>query len=153
MSDLFNPDFLDFIQALNNNGVEYIVVGGFAVILHGYNRTTGDIDIWVNRTSDNYKRLMKAFNEFGLPSFDLTQDKFLDVEKNDVFTFGRPPVCIEILTELKGVKFEEAYKKVQLFKEEEVIIKFIHLDDLLQSKRAAGRYRDLDDIEKLTNQY
>jgi len=152
MSDLFNPDFLDFIQALNRNGVEYIIVGGYAVILHGYNRTTGDMDVWVNRTSDNYKKLMRAFNEFGLPSFDLTEKKFLDVEKNDVFTFGRPPVCIEILTKLKGVEFKEAYQRVQLFAEEGITIKFIHLDDLLQSKRSAGRYRDLDDIEKLTNQ-
>jgi hypothetical protein len=152
MSDLFNPDFLDFIRVLNRNNVEYIIVGGYAVILHGYNRPTGDMDVWVNRTPDNYQKLIKAFNQFGLPSFEMTEKNFLNVEKNDVFTFGRPPVCIEILTKLKGVEFEEAYPRIQLFTEEDVTIKFIHLKDLVQSKQSAGRYRDFDDIEKLTNQ-
>jgi len=151
MSDLFTEDFLDFLKALNANNVEYMLVGGYAVILHGYSRTTGDMDVWVNRTPDNYKRLIKAFKEFGLPTFDLTQEKFLDAERNDVFTFGRPPTCIEILTNLKGVEFNEAYQQVQIFEEGDVFIKFIHLNNLISSKKAAGRYRDLDDIEKLTN--
>jgi len=150
MSDIFNEDFLDFLKALNDKEVEYMLVGGYAVILHGYNRTTGDMDIWVNRTKNNYKKLIKAFNQFGLPAFDLTESKFLDIEKNDVFTFGRPPVCIEILTNLKGVEFNEAYKQVQHLEEDGVNIRFIHLNNLITSKKAAGRYRDLDDIEKLT---
>jgi hypothetical protein len=151
MSDLFNDDFLDFLQALNKRNVEYMLVGGYAVILHGYSRTTGDMDVWVNRTKDNYNSLMMAFKDFGLPAFDLTEEKFMDAEKNDVFTFGRPPTCIEILTDLKGVNFEEAYKLVQIFQEDNLLIRFIHFNSLIASKKASGRYRDLDDIEKLTN--
>ena len=71
MANIFNDDFRDFIQALNNNGVEYILVGGYAVILHGYRRVTGDMDIWVDRTKENYSRLTKAFDEFALPVFDI----------------------------------------------------------------------------------
>ena len=150
MSDLFNEDFIDFLKVLNTNDVEYMLVGGYAVILHGYSRTTGDMDVWVNRTPGNYRKLIKAFKEFGLPFFDLTQEKFLDAQQNDVFTFGRPPTCIEILTHLKGVEFNEAYMQVQIFEQDEVLIKFIHFNNLIAAKKAAGRYRDLDDIEKLT---
>ncbi len=66
MSDVFNEDFLDFIQCLNNQNVEYILVGGYSVILHGYSRTTGDLDLWVNREKTNYHKLVKAFHEFDL---------------------------------------------------------------------------------------
>jgi hypothetical protein len=150
VSDLFNPDFLDFIQTLNKNNVEYMLVGGYAVILYGYNRPTGDMDVWVKRSPGNYQRLRKAFLEFGLPMFDISEEKFLNTEQNDVFTFGRPPTCIEILTNLKGVDFDEAYQEMKVFEEEDIRINFIHLNHLLASKKAAGRYRDLDDVEKLT---
>ena len=80
MSDIFNDDFRDFIDALNNNKVEYIVVGGYAVILYGYRRPTGDMDIWVNKTKENYSKLTKAFKKFGLSVFDMTEEKFLSVE-------------------------------------------------------------------------
>ncbi len=77
MSNIFNDDFKDFIKALNNNKVEYILVGGYAVILHGYNRTTGDMDIWVNQTKENYQKIVKSFHEFGTPVFDMTEENFL----------------------------------------------------------------------------
>ena len=149
MSDIFNDDFRDIIDALNNNKVEYIVVGGYAVILYGYRRPTGDMDIWVNKTKENYSKLTKAFKKFGLSVFDMTEEKFLSVEA-DVFTFGRPPVCIEILTQLKGVEFDEAFPQSKMFDESGLKIRFLHLNDLIAAKKAAGRYRDLDDIEKLT---
>ena len=63
MANIFNEHFRDFIQALNENDVEYVLVGGMAVILHGYVRGTGDMDIWVNKTTDNYKKLVKAFTQ------------------------------------------------------------------------------------------
>ena len=64
--NIFNQDFKDFISALNAAMVDYILVGGYSVILHGYSRTTGDLDIWVRKTEDNYKRLLNAFYAFGL---------------------------------------------------------------------------------------
>ena len=147
-SDIFNDDFRDFILALNNNQVEYLLVGGYAVILHGYRRPTGHMDVWVNNTAENYRRLVKAFNEFGMSVFDMTENKFLSAE-TDVFTFGRPPVCIEILTHLKGVEFSEAYPVAQIFTEGSFNARFLHINNLVQAKKASGRYRDLDDLEKL----
>jgi hypothetical protein len=151
MAKVFNDDFRDFIQALNNNSVEYILVGGYAVILHGYRRVTGDMDIWVNRTKENYSRLTKAFDEFGLPVFDMTEKKFLDADTADVFSFGRPPVSIDILTKLKGVEFDDASSQAMQFDENGLVIRFIHLNNLIEAKKAAGRHKDLDDIEKLTS--
>ncbi len=151
MANIFNDDFRDFIQALNHNGVEYILVGGYAVILHGYRRVTGDMDIWVNRTKENYSKLTKAFTEFGLPVFDMTENKFLDFETADVFSFGRPPVSIDIITKLKGVEFNDAFSQALQFEESGLPIRFIHLNNLIQAKKAAGRHKDLDDIEKLTS--
>jgi len=151
MADVFNDDFRDFIQALNHNHVEYILVGGYAVILHGYRRVTGDMDIWVNRTKENYSKLIKAFAEFGLPVFDMTESKFLDADTVDVFTFGRPPVSIDIITKLKGVEFSDAFSRALQFDESGLSIRFIHLNNLIQAKKAAGRHKDLDDIEKLTS--
>lgn len=69
MGTIFNEDFRDFIQAMNNHDVEYILVGGYAVILHGYRRVTGDMDIWVKRSKENYAKLVRAFAEFRLPLF------------------------------------------------------------------------------------
>lgn len=150
MGTIFNDDFRDFIQAMNHQNVEYILVGGYAVILHGYRRVTGDMDIWVNRTKENYSKLSKAFSEFGLPLFDMTESKFLDVDVADVFSYGRPPVSIDIITKLKGVEFDDAFSQAQIFSEEGLEIRFIHLNNLIEAKKAAGRHKDLDDIEKLT---
>jgi hypothetical protein len=151
MGNIFNDDFRDFIQALNHQNVEYLLVGGYAVILHGYRRATGDMDIWVNRTKENYQKLTRAFSEFGLPLFDMTEEKFLNPDSVDVFSFGRPPVSIDILTQLKGVKFNEAYPHAHIFEDEGLHLRFIELSNLIKAKKAAGRYKDLDDIEKLTS--
>src|ERR1700754_3219108 len=99
MGNIFNDDFRDFITALNNQQVEYILVGGYSVILHGYSRTTGDLDIWVNKTKENYIRLTRTFYEFGMSLFDMTEDNFLKNSEINVFSFGRPPVSIDIMTE------------------------------------------------------
>lgn len=149
MGNIFNDDFRDFIQALNNHEVEYILVGGYAVILHGYRRITGDMDIWVHRTRANYIKITRAFAEFGLSLFDMTEENFMNLEYADVFSFGRPPFGIDILTKLKGVEFEDAFPQAQVFNESGLMIKFIHLNNLIQAKKAAGRHKDLDDLEKL----
>jgi hypothetical protein len=151
MANIFNDDFRDFIKALNNHEVEYILVGGYAVILHGYRRITGDMDIWVNRTRANYIKITRAFAEFRLSLFDMTEEKFMDLEYADVFSFGRPPFGIDILTKLKGVEFDDAFPQAQIFNEEGLMIRFIHLSNLIQAKKAAGRHKDLDDLEKLTD--
>ena len=109
MGNIFNPDFRDFLEALRQCQVRYVLVGGYSVILHGYSRTTGDLDIWVEKTPENYARLVQAFHTFGMPTFDMTADNFLNRPEFDVFTFGRPPVAIDVMTSMKGLDFAEAY--------------------------------------------
>jgi hypothetical protein len=150
VANIFNEDFKDFISLLNKREVEYILVGGYAVILHGYRRTTGDLDIWVNRTKDNFKKLVKVYRDFGLHEADMTEQNFLDAEKFNVFTYGVPPVCIEILTQLKDCEFTQAYALSQIHNDDGLAVRFLHLSTLITSKQAVGRYRDLDDLEKLS---
>ena len=149
---IFNSDFIDFIDALNTSSVNYLLVGGYAVILNGYIRTTGDMDIWVLPTKENYQQLSEAFYRFGMPTFDMTLQKFLLTEQYDVFTFGRPPVSIDILTKVKGLSFAEAYENGEWFTiNEKTSVRFIGLSDLITAKQSAGRPKDLDDLENLLN--
>jgi hypothetical protein len=149
MANIFHEDFSDFIKALNNCQVEYILVGGYSVILHGYSRTTGDLDIWVNTTKDNYKKLAAAFYEFGMSLFDMSEDNFLNNRQIDVFTFGRPPVSIDIMKEVKGLEFDEAYKNSNLVEIESISIRLVDYRDLLKAKKATSRSKDINDIENL----
>ena len=151
MINIFNDDFRDFLALLNQYEVRYIVVGGYAVILNGYRRTTGDLDIWIEPSKDNFIKLRQVFLDFGLPTTDLTEDNFLNRNEVDVFTYGSPPVCLDIMKFVKGCNFEEAYQLSQIYLENNLPIRFLHIETLLVAKKAAGRYRDLDDIEKLTN--
>lgn len=146
MADLFNQDFQDFIDSLNKAYVEYILVGGYAVVLHGYVRSTADMDVWVNKTSANYQKLEKAFQLFGAPVF--SEKDFLE-NNFDVWSIGKEPNRIEILSELKGVSFGEAYPFCKIFIQNGVEIKYIHLKHLIRAKEAAGRFKDKNDIEQL----
>jgi hypothetical protein len=150
MGNIFHDDFRDFIFALNTCKVEYILVGGYSVILHGYARTTGDMDVWVNRTSENYQRLLKAFAVFGMPVFDMTESNFLQNDALDVFTFGRSPVSIDVMTHLKGLEFQDAFNNASLTPVEGLSIRLISYNDLLKAKQASGRSKDINDIEHLT---
>ncbi len=149
MGNILNQDFVDFLNALNTSEVEYIIVGGYAVIYHGYNRTTGDLDIWINHTSENYIKLQKAFGIFGMSLFDMTKEKFLNHSNFDVFTFGRPPVSIDILTKVKGLDFKEVFANSSLTEFDGVKVRMIDIRDLLITKKASSRPRDLDDINHL----
>jgi predicted nucleotidyltransferase len=150
MANILNEDFTDFIKALNNSHVEYILVGGYAVIYHGYNRTTGDLDIWVNPTSENFKRLELAFSIFGMSLFGITEDKFLNTQSYDVFTFGRPPVCVEILTKVKGLDFKSTFSNSVFTKFDGIDVQMIDIRDLRIAKSAANRPKDNDDLQHLT---
>ncbi|MGY4386280.1 putative nucleotidyltransferase [Pedobacter sp. UYP24] len=149
MGNIFNDDFRDFLKALNNQEVRYMLVGGFSVILHGYSRTTGDMDIWVERTSKNYLLLKDAFEEFGMPVFDMTEQNFLAHPAWDVFTFGRPPVAIDIMVKVKGLNFDACYQNSVLFEDDDLFVRTIHKDNLITAKKSAGRNKDLDDLENI----
>ncbi len=147
MANLFNQDFLEFIDALNTSTVDYMLVGGYAVILHGYIRSTADMDVWVHKTSSNYLKLSKAFQQFGAPIF--SEAEFLGNEY-DVWGIGVEPNKIEVLNNIKGIQFTEAFPLCKTFFQNEIPVKFIHLIHLLKAKEAAGRFKDLADIEQLT---
>jgi Nucleotidyl transferase of unknown function (DUF2204) len=149
VTNIFNSDFRDFLKALNENKVNYILVGGYAVVLHGYPRTTGDMDLWVERTLENYRKLEKAFAQFGMPVFDMNEQNFLSHPVWDVFTFGNPPVAIDIMTRLEGLDFNTAFDRSVIFEDEELEIRTIHKNDLILLKRSAGRSKDLNDLENL----
>jgi hypothetical protein len=107
------------------------------------------MDIWVNKTKRNYKKLVEAFNDFGLSVFDMTENNFLRRPELNVFSFGRPPVLIEILTEASGLKFQASYKKARLMQVEGIKIRVIAIEDLKRNKSATGRPKDIDDIQNL----
>ncbi len=147
--NIFNSDFADFIICLTKHQVQYMLVGGYAVILRGYSRSTGDIDVWVNKTEANFNNLKKAIAEFGLPLSAIPGEKFFS-DYFDVFTFGKPPYAIEVLTALKGLaSFEEAFLMATIEVVDGIDVRVIHLQHLIKAKEASGRHRDLNDIDNL----
>jgi hypothetical protein len=149
MGNIFNDDFRDFIDCFNKCNVKYILVGGYSVILHGYSRTTGDMDIWVERTPENYNNIKRAFLHFGMPVFDMTEDAFLNNQDFDVFVFGNPPTLIEVMVEVKGLNFDECYANAVYFEEDGLMIRTIYITDLITAKKASGRFKDMNDLENL----
>ncbi len=145
---MLNQDFREFIQSLNANQVRYLVVGGYAVALHGYPRYTKDIDIWVEMTPQNATQIIQALQEFGFGSLGLKVRDFL--EADTIVQLGYPPRRIDILTTLPGVDFVDCFEARNVVGFEGVQVNFINLDDLIKNKRAAGRAQDLADIENLS---
>jgi hypothetical protein len=146
MANIFNDDFQDFINCLEKSKVKYILVGGYSVVLHGYPRTTGDLDIWVEKSASNYNLLTIAFYDFGMPIMD--QEIFLSNEVY-VFTYGRPPQAIDLMTECKGLLFENAYENSNIITVDSIKVRLIHYNDLITAKKSAGRHKDLNDLEHL----
>ncbi len=151
MGNIFNEDFQDFLKSINKAQVKYVLVGGYSVIFHGFPRTTGDLDIFVEVSKENYRKLHEAFFEFGLSIFDMTEENFLFNNNMTVFSFGRAPVSIEILKEISGIGFDEVYENAIETEIEDIPIKVINLKDLIKNKKASGRSKDLNDIENLDN--
>ena len=145
---LISNDFLDFIKALNLYKVRYILVGGYAVVLRGYSRSTGDMDIWIEPTEANYYSMIRAFAHFGLPTNAFTLQAFVGTQM-DVFSFGVEPQAIDIMTAVKGLSFTTTYNNATIQPYEDCEIRVIHIQQLLQAKQASGRHKDLNDIEHL----
>ena len=149
MSFTFYKDLSDFLECLNNEKVEYMVVGGYAVILHGYNRTTGDLDIWVKNSKENYDKLVKSLYRFGIPGDLVPFEQFINNQYTDVFTFGRAPLAIDIMTQVKGLEFDQAYKNVKKINIDKKTVNIIDYRELIMAKKAANRFKDLNDIQQL----
>ena len=149
MGNVFNDDFQDFIKALNDANVKYVLVGGYSVIYHGFSRTTGDLDIFVEVSEENYAKLKKAFSKFGLSLFDMTESNFLLNKEMEVFSFGRSPVSIDIIKKITGVSFEDVYKNAIEDIFEGIPMRIIHINDLKKNKSSTGRAKDINDLENL----
>ena len=151
MNQLFNLDFLEYLLLLNKYEVEYVLVGGMAVNIHGYRRTTGDMDLFINPTKENHWKLKKVHLEFGMHMGEMELlDNFLDTNKYDVFTFGVTPIQIDLITLCKGITFQEAYSNAIKVKiDDKVSISVVDYRELIISKKASNRLRDQADIEEL----
>jgi hypothetical protein len=144
---MLNQDFREFIQSLNDNQVRYLVVGGYAVALHGYPRYTKDIDIWIEMTIENARSMVKALEQFGFASLGLKESDFLI--EDQIIQLGYAPSRIDIITTLPGVEFMECYDKRVHVEIDSVEVNFIDLENLRKNKKASGRLQDLADLEKL----
>jgi len=150
----FSPDILEFLRLLSEHKVRYMIVGGEAVIYYGYARLTGDIDIFYERTDKNAKALYEALKIFWEKQVPGVKDYTEFLEKGEIIQFGRPPNRIDLINDISGVVFEKAWLNRKL---EEVVIKdqkhfvcYIGLEDLIENKRYANRYKDLEDLKYLT---
>lgn len=140
-------DFEDFVKLLNEYGVEYMVVGGYAMAFHGKPRYTGDLDIWINISEANAQKLLKVMNAFGMASLGFEKEDFL--QPGYISQIGYPPLRIDILNNIDGVEFTEAYKNRQKLIEGDLEISYIGLQDLLANKIASGRKMDLADVQEI----
>lgn len=144
---VLNKDFREFIVLLNAHNIKYLVVGGYAVTVHGYPRYTNDIDIWFLIDKSNAENLIKVLKDFGFGSLDITTDDFLN--PNKVIQLGYPPNRIDLLTSISGVEFEDCYPKRVTIDIAGIKIDFIDMDNLKKNKLATGRHKDLNDLENL----
>ncbi len=141
------PDFKEFLRYLKIHKVEYLLVGGYAVGYYGFPRATMDIDVWIAKTPANALRMVLALEDFGFGGEVLSEDLFLKGDK--IIRMGLPPMRIEVLTSISGVDFDDAYSKRIYDQLDGVDVCLISLEDLKINKAAAGRHKDLTDLEQL----
>lgn len=143
-----DQDFKEFIQLLNANKVQYIIVGGYAVSFHGFPRYTGDIDFWIKPNPENAEKLEQTLIQFGFGSLDIDKEDFL--KEDYVIQLGYPPNRIDIMTGVSGLNFDECWKEKQTLEVGEETLNFISLHHLKINKRATGRDKDNLDLNNLS---
>jgi hypothetical protein len=141
------PDFLDFIKLCNEYEVKYLIVGGFAVGVHGFPRYTKDMDVCVEMSEENADKVLMVMEKFGFKSLQLKKEDFL--KKDFVTQLGHEPVRIDIINDMESVTFDEAWKNKKIVKVENVPVNFIGFNELIRVKTNAGRPQDLVDVMKL----
>ena len=141
------PDFDEFCALLAARSVEFVVVGAHALAFHGAPRFTGDLDIFVRPTAENGARLLDAIQEFGFPTPSLTA---VDIAAGDkVIEMGVPPVQIHVMSHIDGVTWDEVWATREVGRFGSGTVSFIGRDAFLRNKRAAGRPKDLADVDAL----
>ena len=142
-----NQDFVDLLRAFVDHDVRFLVVGAYALGVHGRPRATGDLDVWIDATPPNAARVMVALAEFGAPLADITAADF--ARPGIVFQMGLPPGRIDVLTELTGVAFADAWPGRVRAPFGPVEVDVIGREAFISNKRATGRAKDLGDVESL----
>jgi hypothetical protein len=140
-------DFKEFLKLLNEKGVRYLLIGGYAVGYHGYPRATGDMDVWIAIHPDNAQKMVQVLKDFGFDHPELTPELFL--QENKIIRMGHPPMRLEISTGISGVEFDECYASRIADTIDDVEVNIIDLPHLKINKKAAGRLKDLADLENL----
>lgn len=142
-----NPDFRDLFVALNAEQAEFLIVGGYALAVHGYPRFTKDLDVWIHATVENASKVWAALEAFGAPFGDLTPS---DLSTSGiVFQMGLPPNRIDIITDIDGVSFSEAWahRLCSAYGDQPVTV--IGLAELIRNKKSTGRPQDALDAKLL----
>jgi hypothetical protein len=144
---MLNEDYKDILLALSVEKVSFLLVGAYALAVHGYPRATMDMDIWIMPSPQNADAVLRALQRFGAPLHKLTKE---DLQNDDtVFQIGVAPRRIDLITSASGLQFEEAYGRSLLVKIEGIEVRIPAIDDLIKNKRASGRTKDLADAEAL----
>ena len=142
-----SKDLREFLECLNANEVEYLIVGAYAVAWHGYPRFTADLDILVRTTTANAERVLRSLAAFGFGSLGLTADDFADTDQ--IVQLGVLPNRIDLITSITGVTFDEAWEGRTMGDLEGIPVAFIGREMLIRNKEATGRARDVGDAEEL----
>ncbi len=140
--------YLNFVHLLNEANVEYVVLGGHAVIAHGYLRTTGDIDIFISSTEENAKRIIMALERLGYINGEFEIKDF--TQRPSYISISRYDGYIDVMNETPDIEFDECYEKRLILDIHGIEVSFINIVDLIRNKKAIGRPKDLDDIDNLT---
>lgn len=144
---MLNRDFKEFIQSLNDNNVRYLVIGGYAVAIHGHPRYTKDMDVWIAMDATNAANIVKALKQFGFASLGLQEADFL--QPDQIIQLGYPPNRIDMITTASGIDFETCYADRIQEEIDGIQVNFIDRENLLRNKKAVGRHQDLADVESL----
>jgi hypothetical protein len=144
---VLNADYRDILSIFNEEKVEYLVVGAYAVAAYGLPRATGDIDLWINRERLNAQKVWLALGKFGAPLLDLTEDDL--GSSGVVFQIGVAPNRIDILTSIDGVEFHDAWRQRVEVNIEGLLVPVISRAHLIANKKTVGRPQDLADIDRL----
>ena len=145
-----SKDLREFVECLNSNGVEYLIVGALAVSWHGYPRYSADIDFFISASEENAARLLLAIQQFGFGSLGLTVEDFTAPAR--VIQLGHEPNRIDLMTSISGVSFDDAWQTRVPGELDGILVPFIGRDALLRNKEASGRGKDRIDVEELRKQ-
>ncbi len=143
-----NSDFSDLLRLFNANSVKYLVIGGYAVVQYAEPRYTKDLDLWISTDPQNAAAVYRSLLTFGAPLNGLTEKDFS--EDGFFYQMGRPPVRVDILMGIPGIKFQEAWERRETVWFEDLPVCFISRQDLISAKRASGRPQDQIDADLLS---